>query len=386
MGGSDSKQEQIDSLKYEVNKQSLIREKEIRDIRERQERERLERLAEEERERTRLRYQQEELRAYNAKREAERLAIEERFNAELREKEEKLKALEAEKQAELERQLKEPWSTFEKGGEWSVSYQDKLIELIKSHENYGELRSARVLFLGPIRAGKSSFINSIASIDKGRIAAPLLAGAADKSMSKKLKQYKPKKILQNFRLLDTMGIEEQEGAGFNIKDVIYVIEGNVKPDYKFIPDKPIDKSDEKSFKENPKLADKSHCIVIVMDSIVIDTDSISDESKKKIKALQQHVSDHDVPTVLILTKIDELCEEVKKDITRTYHSRKVRDVVQKAKELFGVLEMNIFPVKNYSKEKELNHNMNILILLALRRMMQIASDRLENMEDQDDSD
>jgi hypothetical protein len=29
-----------------------------------------------------------------------------------------------------------------------------------------------------------------------------------------------------------MGVEEAEGEGFNVQDVIYVINGNVKPDYK----------------------------------------------------------------------------------------------------------------------------------------------------------
>jgi hypothetical protein len=39
---------------------------------------------------------------------------------------------------------------------------------------------------------------------------------------------------------------------------------------------------------------------------------------------------------LILTKIDELCEEVHDDIKITYHSRKVGEVVRRVAEMFGV--------------------------------------------------
>lgn len=44
--------------------------------------------------------------------------------------------------------------------------------------------------------------------------------------------------------------------------------------------------------------------------------------------------------------------------------------------------MNIFPVKNYSDEMGLNDNKSIMIMLALRKMMQSAVDRLKGMDHQ----
>lgn len=182
--------------------------------------------------------------------------------------------------------------------------------------------------------------------------------------------------------MDTMGVEEREEEGFNVQDVIYLIEGNVKPDYKFNPRSPISPEDTINFKTDPILSDKAHCVVIVLDSTVIDTDSITEASRLKIEALHDHIRTHEVPTVILLTKIDALCEEVARDITTTYHSRPVESVVHKASDLFGIPKNNIFPVRNYSEEEaDLDENMNILIMLALRKMMEIASDRLENKYD-----
>lgn len=255
-----------------------------------------------------------------------------------------------------------------------------MVESIKNIVTHDRVQSARILFVGPIRAGKSSFINTVASIDKGRIASPMEAGEDTRSLSTRLKQYKPTKHLQNFILLDTMGIEEEEEEGFNLQDVIYLINGNVKPNYHFNTRNPINPSDTTHFIKNPTLADKAHCIVIVFPSPLIDTDSVTDETKKKIGELKQYIRDNDVPIVILLTKIDEIDDEVEEDITQTYLSRPVEDVVNKTHELFGIQQMNIFPVRNYTMEEELDNNMNILVLLAIRKMLRIASDRLESQE------
>jgi len=45
--------------------------------------------------------------------------------------------------------------------------------------------------------------------------------------------------------------------------------------------------------------------------------------------------------------------------------------------MFGVPENNVMPLKNYTKEVELQTDINILALLALRRLQHLAMDHLE---------
>lgn len=44
--------------------------------------------------------------------------------------------------------------------------------------------------------------------------------------------------------------------------------------------------------------------------------------------------------------------------------------------------MHIFPVQSYRKEQTLDRNIDILLLLALRKMLHISDDRLEHIDDQ----
>lgn len=57
-------------------------------------------------------------------------------------------------------------------------------------------------------------------------------------------------------------------------------------------------------------------------------------------------------------------------------------MIDKAEAMFGVPEMNIFPVQSYRKEQSLDRNIDILLLLALRKMLHISDDHLEYMDDQ----
>ena len=52
-------------------------------------------------------------------------------------------------------------------------------------------------------------------------------------------------------------------------------------------------------------------------------------------------------------------------------------MVDTVSEMFGVPRNNIMPVKNYERETEVKTDVNILALLALRRLQQLVADRME---------
>lgn len=78
-----------------------------------------------------------------------------------------------------------------------------------------------------------------------------------------------------------------------------------------------------------------------------------------------------------MTKVDQLCEDVKKDITNIYKSIKVRDAVEIASETFGINKSCIHPVRNHTTEISLETNTNIPLLIALKQARDFAADRVE---------
>lgn len=67
-------------------------------------------------------------------------------------------------------------------------HRERLIEDIIIHTTFKSVDYAKIVILGPVGAGKSSLISSLASIDKDRIAMPTLAGATDTTFSTKVNQ------------------------------------------------------------------------------------------------------------------------------------------------------------------------------------------------------
>jgi hypothetical protein len=60
---------------------------------------------------------------------------------------------------------------------------------------------------------------------------------------------------------------------------------------------------------------------------------------------------------------------VKKDISLACSSTNVEEAVQKISDLLGLPRNNVFPVKNYENETELDDKISILALAALKQML-----------------
>lgn len=75
--------------------------------------------------------------------------------------------------------------------------------------------------------------------------------------------------------------------------------------------------------------------------------------------------------VVLLTKIDTL---ETKEVSKIYRGRELRNVMKNVSEKTTVDMMNIYPVRNYSKERKNFINMDILLLNDVSRIL----DRLED--------
>lgn len=258
--------------------------------------------------------------------------------------------------------------------DWSVQREKTLVSQIK---NISPQKKPRLGLIGPVGAGKSSFINSVLSIGKGYKCALAGTGPSSSSYTTHFERFTEKNLLQRYRLVDCMGIEPSDGHGFHPEDIIAILKGHVLRDYTFNPAKPISEEDP-SWNPTPKFNDQIHCVVFVISSKSMYY-GIPKEYVQKIGILQEKIKTERIPRVLILTQVDLLCDEVRNDISKMFHSVKVQKAVNTASEVFGIDKASIHPVKNYEVDIELNHLTNIPILLALRQAMHYAKDRVDHV-------
>lgn len=248
-----------------------------------------------------------------------------------------------------------------------------------------ELRPTRklnLLVLGPVGAGKSSFVNSVISVAKGRKFAMADTGFnGASSVTLELTKY-TNELLCGFNLYDCMGIEQDGGIGMLENDARLLFEGHIKNKYKFIKERPISENST-YYNRDPNVYDQMHCIILVMSAENILT-GMTNAYVRKMQRLQKIIKEKHIPRVLILTKVEQICDEVERDISLMFRSEKIYEAVKKASEVFVISQASIHPVKNYEEDFNVGPITNIPILLALRQAMHYATDRVEYVLDNED--
>ncbi|RXN04900.1 interferon-induced 44-like protein [Labeo rohita] len=197
----------------------------------------------------------------------------------------------------------------------------KELELSDANVQY-----VRILLTGQIGAGKSSFINTVNSAFQGRITSEALADADTGTSFTKT---------------------------FN----------------------PVISSKKEDCRSKPSTEDLTYCLVYV---IAADKVSMMEKSViQKMRDIRQKASDLEIPQAIIMTKVDEICPLVRKDLRKIYTSKKIKEKMQQCSNSVGVPMSHIFPVKNYHEEIDTNDDMDVLILRALTQIVQIADDLLK---------
>uniref|UniRef100_A0A8C4SWA1 G domain-containing protein n=1 Tax=Erpetoichthys calabaricus TaxID=27687 RepID=A0A8C4SWA1_ERPCA len=130
--------------------------------------------------------------------------------------------------------------------------KDELLKEIRFYESLTEsVEEPRILLIGQIGAGKSSFFNSVNSTFRGHVILQATSGHGDTSVSKQVSRLP-------YVLCDTMGLEDSD-----YDEGIRVSEDSVTVSHvKLIVN-------DKRYRENPSLADKVHCVVFVVEADTI---------------------------------------------------------------------------------------------------------------------
>ncbi|XP_043078985.1 interferon-induced protein 44-like [Puntigrus tetrazona] len=264
---------------------------------------------------------------------------------------------------------------------WTENRREELIEMIRNHKPLmTSVSRVRILMIGPVGAGKSSFFNSINSIFMGRMTSKAMSGSARTSVTTQFRTYSVVDFhdgtLLPFVLCDTMGLEEQSGAGLDIEDISSILQGHVPDRYKFNPIAPF-QHNERRVNRPASLQETIHCVVYVMDATKISL--MSDKLEEKLASIRRRVNSLSIPQIVLMTKVDEACPLVEKDLQSLYVSSYIKSKVQEVSSRLGVPVSCVLPVKNYSQELELELNCDVLLLSALQQMLNFAEDYLDDV-------
>ncbi|KAG7461091.1 hypothetical protein MATL_G00206340 [Megalops atlanticus] len=258
--------------------------------------------------------------------------------------------------------------------------REELREALVSYKPAFEaLTKVRVLLLGPVGGGKSSFVNSIRSVMYGRVSHLPIMGSSPKGFTKKLKCYdirvekggQPTAVT----LCDVMGFGDSEGTGLTLHDTLAVIKGRVPEGHKFRSEAPVNLNTA-GYRLSPGMNDTIHCAVFVLDACKVF--SYSESVEETLKDVKSEISELDIPHVVLLTHVDQVCHAVQLDAQYIYTSRTVQERIEKAAELLGLPASFVLPIRNYAAEHSVSCNTDILLLSALKHMLQAIDDTFED--------
>ncbi|XP_051550500.1 interferon-induced protein 44 isoform X1 [Myxocyprinus asiaticus] len=278
--------------------------------------------------------------------------------------------------------------------EWSKEERETLMESVRSFKPASEMvTEARVLLIGPVGAGKSSFISSVQSVFSGRVINRAMVGSSSSSsFTKKLcsftirgageKADEPTSLV----LCDVMGVGESETTGLTLHDALSVITGHAPEGHQFSPEQPIG-SDTVGYVKKPSTRDKVHCVVFVVDGSKVN--SYAKSFGTTFQQLRDHISklgycnkeghreldssNTGVHQVALLTHVDQVCRATGSDITQVYQSQIIQQAMVKAAALLGMATSYIVPVKNYCSELDLDENTDVLLLKAVDHILQYVN-------------
>ncbi|XP_039591440.1 interferon-induced protein 44-like [Polypterus senegalus] len=266
--------------------------------------------------------------------------------------------------------------------DWSESTRNKLLSEIRNYKTgFSSVEKPRILLVGQVGAGKSSYFNSVNSAYRGNTIFQADVGPSSTSVTKHYRVYpvtdgKSGRELP-FIFCDTMGMETEADKGIQVKELINLIKGHIPQRYKFNPMAPLEEHDPR-FNAAPSLPEKVHCIVFVVDTAK--ASSLSEEVVKKItKDIRPEAVELGVPLLVLMTKIDEASMTVKRNLKKVYNSKYIEEQVDKLSQILGFAKSRFLLVQNYSSEFELALDKDILILTALRQILRATDEYFDEM-------
>uniref|UniRef100_I3KRB2 G domain-containing protein n=1 Tax=Oreochromis niloticus TaxID=8128 RepID=I3KRB2_ORENI len=290
--------------------------------------------------------------------------------------------------------LDAPWR---KHFNWGNKEDD--LQYVNSYKPQTEGQQLRILLQGPIGAGKSSFINSVKSVLQNRpcTESPVQSTSHSSCTKKRsisgtplaevdsrtllYKAFKIKKGDSNccypFVLNDMAGLNasSRKTRQLHVKDVKRALKGHIKEGYRFNPECKLSK-DDRHYNSSPSDSDKVHILVFVIDASTIS--SMKQENMEVIEDIRDEANEMGKSTLnrIRIISVDEACPKISRDIRNVYKSVSLKKKIYKFSTDTRINIDNIYPVKNIHSESDLKDGADVLILHALRRIIERGDDFL----------
>lgn len=257
--------------------------------------------------------------------------------------------------------------------------KENLLSELTTYRPYGDLvQQTRILLLGPVGAGKSSFVNSVKSIFGGHVVHQALVGCDANGTSEKYRTYsvmfKHTGKSLPFVLCDSLGLSQR--GGLCVDDVNFILKGHTPDRYQFNSMKPITSS-HPNYIHHPQLQDRIHCVAFVFD--VRSVERLSEELVTKIKSIRREMIKCGMLHLVLLTHADSLDSVTRGDFRDIYDCEPVKLKIEAVHKLLGFALSDILVVSNYVSEWELDPAKDVLLLSALRQMLWTTDDFLEDL-------
>lgn len=269
------------------------------------------------------------------------------------------------------RLLKEPWREIEWGAKNKLSKVRRYKPEGASH--------LRILLYGPVGAGKSSFVNTVAGVIKGQSVNTAAVSTSSESFTVHYRTHEIKMAdCQKFPVVfsDVMGLESKGGA--RPDDIRLAMEGRVRNNYRFLPDRSLSPQNKEFYNPNPAIEDKVHVLVCMLDASKTD---ISFSVLEKMKEITESARDLGIPQVAVVTHIDEYHDEVKESVENVFRSKTLKETMTDFSADVGIPLNYIFPVWN-NYEGLQKDSVDTLTLIALKNIMNYGDDFLECQKQQ----
>ncbi|XP_028250669.1 interferon-induced protein 44-like [Parambassis ranga] len=272
--------------------------------------------------------------------------------------------------------LVKPWRIMQ----WTAERKQELMKFIQNYKpDIKTVNKPRVLLVGPVGAGKSSFFNSINSAFRGNMTLQAITGTAGTSVTTQFRMYTIKagkggKALPLI-LCDTMGLEENANAGLDIEDLVSICKGHVQDRYQFSTCGSI-LEDSPGYKKHTTLNDRIHCVVYVVDTCKVSL--LTQKMLDKFAAIRKKTIQMGIPQIVLMTKVDEACPLVAEDLKNVYRSVYIQKKAREISESIGIPLSCVLPVKNYCEELGLDVEIDTLLLTAVEQMLNYADNYFEN--------
>lgn len=260
-------------------------------------------------------------------------------------------------------------------------HREEFLSTLRAYRPYADLVSeVRILLVGPVGSGKSSFVNSVKSVFQGRLTRQAIVGSDESSITKQYRVYSIKDGNSGdtlpFMLGDSMGLEVEEEAGLCTDDIPHILKGCVPDRYQFDPREPI-KPEHFTYADSPPLKDRIHCVAFVLDINSVDT--LSDKMVAKLKKIRKDVVDFGIGCVALLTNVRDYDEVLDDNFVNMAERMTSLSQVQNVQNMLNIPIANILMVSNYASERRLEPLKDVLIFAALGQMLRAADDALQDL-------